>query len=82
MNSIILTTYLLFNLFCALDNIFGNDAFSMALEKLKNLALPERVAPESGTVKLRFRSKELELAQLIACKLLKFLKLFFQHIGY
>ena len=45
-----LTTYLLFDPFCTLGSIFGNGAFSMAFEKLKNLALPERVVPESGTV--------------------------------
>ncbi len=50
MSSIILTTYLLFDPFCTLGSIFGNGAFSMAFEKLKNLALPERVVPESGTV--------------------------------
>ena len=50
MSSIILTTYLLFDPFCTLGSIFGNGAFSMTFEKLKNLALPERVVPESGTV--------------------------------
>jgi len=43
MSSIILTTYLLFDPFCTLGSIFGNGAFSMAFEKLKNLALPRRV---------------------------------------
>lgn len=43
MSSIILTTYLLFDPFCTLGSIFGNGAFSMAFEKLKNIALPERV---------------------------------------
>lgn len=43
MSSIILTTYLLFDPFCTMGSIFGNGAFSLAFEKLKNLALPKRV---------------------------------------
>jgi len=53
MSTIILTTYLLFDPFCTLGSLFGNGAFSIAFEKLKNMAMPEREVESSEVYGLK-----------------------------